>query len=107
MEPPIAVPDSHGCQLPQALVQGSLIPCLAPIAAAGAGHSRHPTGPPLTHLIADPEGLHHGSLLGRLYQFFRKASCSICLSSGRSATSCLSRRFSSSPSRRRRSSATP
>lgn len=106
MEPPIAVPYPHGCQFPQALAQGCLISDLTAVATTRAGYSRHPAGTPLTDAEADPEELHHGTLLGRLHPLFRNTSCSNRLSTVRSATSCLSRRFSSSTSPSRRSSAT-
>jgi len=70
MEPPLAVPYPCRRQRFQSLPQRRLILRLACVAATRTRHPRHRTRPPLAHLVADPEALHHRALLDRLHQFF-------------------------------------
>jgi hypothetical protein len=63
---------------------------LTPVAIAGARHPYQTAGPPFTDAEADPEVVRYRTLLGRLHQFFRSASWSMCLSKLRSATNCFS-----------------
>jgi hypothetical protein len=76
------------------------------IAMARAMHRDHVARSSLTDLKADPHKPHQFPALSGFYNLFRKTSWSMCLSGVRSATSCLSFRFSSSGCRNRRSSAT-
>ena len=94
-------------QIANAQPQGGLILRAAPSIPGGATELRQPTGPQATDLkrLVKPGG--QFSTACGPQTFFRRASDSMCLSSERSATSRLSRAFSSSTCRNRRSSLTP
>src|SRR6185295_577938 len=73
----------------------------------GSAKLCQPAGPRTPHLECGLKPLGEFSAAGGPQNFFRKASDSICLSRERSATRRLSRAFSSSTCRSRRSSLTP
>ena len=82
-------------QLAQALPQHGqgVTPALVP--EARATESRSSGRPPLAHLVAPHQVVHHLPLLDGLQNFFETTSCSMALSSDRSATSRFSFTFSS------------
>src|SRR5262249_28515670 len=99
MHATISIPDPYRGDLLDALAQRRLVFGPAAVAIARAQVAHDLTGTPFAHPKADPQKLHACTFLGRLYSFFRSTSCSMCLSNVRSATSCLSWRFSSSSCR--------
>jgi hypothetical protein len=67
----------------------------APISVGRSRNLQHATSPPLSHTVQPFQMLHHRSTTRRLHHFFESTSCSIILSSVRSATTLFSRWFSS------------
>jgi hypothetical protein len=61
----------------------------APVTGARAGGGHRFTSPLLRDLVTGPEPGHQFTLCGRPQSFFDSTSCSICLSSDRSATIAL------------------
>ena len=94
-------------QIANAYPQRGVIPGPTPSIPGGQTELRQATGPHATDLkgVLQPGGQFPTACGPQT--FFRNASDSMCLSSERSATSRLSRLFSSSNCRSRRSSLTP
>ncbi len=88
---------------PQLLMPGRHVP----IPLRGAGKCQHATCPTFADFVAGLQARHRVPAAHRRQGFFRSTSCSVALSSVRSATSCFSRRFSSSNCFSRRISLTP
>jgi len=106
-DPQIAKPRPRMSQIANAQPQGDLILRSTPSVPGGAAELRQPTGPQATDLKRLMKPVGQFSTACRPQTFFHKASDSMCLSSERSAIRCLSRAFSSSICRSRRSSLTP
>src|SRR6185436_13114548 len=87
-----AFPVHHHAQALPQHGQG-VTPALVP--EARATESRSSGRPPLAHLVAPHQVVHHLPLLDGLQNFFETTSCSMALSSDRSATSRFSFTFSS------------
>src|ERR1035438_2888912 len=81
--------------LPHALAQRSLRVHPAPIVVHRARHPHAPACLSHAHCVSAHQVVHHLTLLDGLQNFFWSTSCSIALSSERSATRRLSLTFSS------------
>ena len=79
----------------------------APVTVGRSGKPKNPASSAFSHPIRHLHLPHQNTLHRGPHSFFESTSCSIFLSRLRSATSCLSFRFSSSMIRSRRSSAMP
>src|SRR5579864_5364635 len=96
-QPPISEPHALGSQLFQSCPQPHIaLRFPRPISIGRTSHSQQPAGVPLTHLVLHFHITHGCPKSRRHYQFFESTSFSARLSSVRSATTCLSFRFSSS-----------
>src|SRR5690606_27647965 len=103
----VAVMYARCCQVSQSNPQCGPLVADALVTMAGAGKPQSSAGPTLAHGVANLELLDHRSAPSGPYSFPETTSCNIFLSRLKSATSCLSFRFSSSSCFRRRTSATP
>ena len=103
----IPVPDPRFRDLDDPLAQRPIAFAVRSIPVRGAAEPDRLAGSPFAHPIGLFQSDDPLPPLGWLQIYFDSASCSICLSSVRSATSRLSWRFSSSSCLRRRSSETP
>jgi len=104
MQPPIAPTWSLRRQGSQSLAHLELVAAHPPLVAHGpALRPDDPAGAPLRHFVGPLQMAHRCPSSSGRHQFFVAMSFKAVLSSVRSATICLSRRFSSSRWRSRRS----
>jgi hypothetical protein len=96
MNPPIAIAHPGLGDLPDPLGEGSLPGSLGTVVVGRAIDRHSPASTTNAHPPGRPDVIDHLALPGRLHIFRRITSCSISLSSERSATSFFSRWFSSS-----------
>src|SRR5581483_546097 len=85
-----------GCVLAQLLDQPDHRSPPGHVATARASVAEHRAGPSLTHPVSAAQEADRLAVRRRLHHFFETTALSAWLSKVKSATSCLSRRFSSS-----------